>query len=317
MPLRFEYYKKGFIMEQHDDPIDAWLQDLEPDEPLAVPQTPYTPTRRFPLWIWGILALVLVVLGWGALNRGPAREGDATTGASAMPVSQAESTNGTTEPQPTPESGEHEQPESSSAQPPSALGLEAMGSPSETNEPDPYDQPAPGEQSPARQVAQVGVQWMTHASAEEVVRSTVTKTLGKSIDGESVTVHAIQSLPLAGVGRLVQVRTWSADGVQGLWAVPIREDGVAMATPWLVSSQQIPLVDAPPQPSGQIDPDEATAVITKAGWTNVTITASGPHPSIPDVLIVTLTAIPPHGTQPVESTLWLGGPAGARHVMGV
>lgn len=136
-------------------------------------------------------------------------------------------------------------------------------------------------------------------------------------DPLGIQVRAVQSLPLGTIGRLVQVRSWDHNGLGGTWVVPIGENGTALADPWLMQAGTPMAADIAPLPEGKIDDAEAIKVLTQAGWKDVTVNASGPHPTIPDVLVVAMTAIPPAGSSPVSSVIWLGGPGGHRHVMGM
>lgn len=312
-------------MDTSDEHINAWLEDLEPDEPLAVAQAPYDAPRRWhPLvLVLGVVVAVLAV-GIGVMNA----MGGGQVNESALAVVPSGETSPAT-PDPAmaapPEGGAGEQ--GPPAQPPaatpapdgaSALGIANTESPALPGEEDPYDQTGPGEASLTQHLVRAGNQWTTHAGAEEAVRAALTT--DQTAPGRGVGtahVHAVQSLPFANIGRIVQVRAWVGEGIGSLWAVPVKDDGTVLAQPWLVSSEQRPLIDAVPDPSGTVDKDEAVAVLTKAGWTNVEVAASGVHPSIPDILIVRATGVPPHGKQPVTNVVWLGGPAGSRHLMGV
>lgn len=320
-------------MDASDDHINAWLEDLEPDEPLAVTQAPYDPPRRWNPIVVGAVAMVgVVAIGMGVvkfMNAGGDPAGQVS--ASAVAVG---STSGADDPAPTgptpnpsdqssspavhqgpaaPPGGQTEQPDGVGA-----LGIDAANAAMPEDEPDPYDQTDPNDATLTQHLVRAANQWATHAGAEEAVRVALAKDLsGPSNNSPAAHIHAIQSLPFANIGRIVQVRAWVGDGVRSLWAVPVKDDGTVLAEPWLVSSEQRPLIDAVPEPDGIVDKEEATAVLTKAGWTQVEVVASGVHPSIPDILIVRATGVPPHGNQPVTNVVWLGGPAGSRHVMGV
>lgn len=317
-------------MDASDEHINAWLEDLEPDEPLAVAQVPYEQPRRWHPVVVGVAAMAgVLALGMGVvkfMNAGgtPVAGASETALASAPPSALAEGEDPAAASEPTPGSPAEQGPPAQPADPTpaldgvSALGIAGTDPNAPADEVDPYDQTEPGETNLTQHLVRAGNQWMTHAGAEEAVRTALTKDQHTiATNAQATQVHAVQSLPLANIGRIVQVRAWIGDGVRSLWAVPVKDDGTVLANPWLVSSEQRPLIEEVPDPTGVVDKEEAIAVLTQAGWTNVEVAASGVHPSIPDILIVRATGVPPHGKQPVTNTVWLGGPAGSRHVMGV
>lgn len=314
-------------MDTSDDRINAWLEDLEPDEPLAVAQAPYEQPRRWHPLVLGVAAAAgVIALGMGGVKY---------MNAGSAPVANTSESTAATSPSDTPatvtpdasaqadrQEVEHGPPGQGAKETPSPDGVSALGIADEklsepSDELDPYDQTGPGETDLTQHLVRAGNQWITHAGAEEAVRTTLANGNNPTGNNQGAQVHAVQSLPLANIGRIVQVRAWVGDGVRSLWAVPVKDDGTVLATPWLVSSEQRPLIEEAPEPTGVIDKEEAIAILTKAGWTNVEVAASGVHPNIPDVLIVRATGIPPHGKQPVTNVVWLGGSAGSRHLMGV
>ncbi|WP_336250367.1 hypothetical protein [Stomatohabitans albus] len=304
----------------NEDHIKAWLEDLDPDEPLAMPQESVAPSRRIHPLVLGALSLgVMAVLALGVSTwfgqPTPTHQGEQTDVPTA-PISTA-SPSQTREQIDTPSHGPDKdgQLDAESGAIPGTVA-DGEGS-TQSQDDDPHNaSPRPSEQL-AQLVLSAGSQWVTHASAEESVYQAIAQRLEGSPDAAAIRVKAIQSLPFADIGRIVQVRSWAAQGVQGRWAVPVREDGVVLANPWLISSDQSPLSSIAPHPEGTIDAPEAIDVLTKAGWTHVNISASGMHPDIPDVLIVSFSGIPPQGSQTVETTLWLGGSPGSRHVIGL
>lgn len=325
-------------MEMNEDPIDAWLDELEPDEPLAVQQPPLAPSRRTHPAVMGALGLGVLIVAFLAVRSfvgfpspapSPSDVSQIATGgtpsvstesSTMAPGSTLGAQAGAQTQTPPPDHARDQGGQGIQGPAENQTPADAHGQPSEraTASPDdPYDATDGRPDHLAALVASATNQWMTHASAEAMVKNTISRNKAVAQGEAAIQIRAVQSLPLPNVGRLVQVNAWTTNGVNEQWVVPVREDGVVMAEPWIISSAQTPLAELPPAPTGKIDEAEAVQVLTKAGWTQVTLHASGPHPALPDVLIVSFNGIPPEGKTPVPTTLWLGGPAGARHVMGV
>jgi hypothetical protein len=90
----------------------------------------------------------------------------------------------------------------------------------------------------------------------------------------------------------------------GRWAVPLAEDGRALAAPWPLAGSPAAPVDSDP-PTGTTRLPEVAQGLRDAGWAEVTAVAADPHPLVTDVVVALVEGTPPGGAPPGPAVVWL------------
>ncbi|MEE8602567.1 hypothetical protein [Euzebya tangerina] len=124
----------------------------------------------------------------------------------------------------------------------------------------------------------------------------------------------VEVVPLgAGVDLVVLDAIWLAgptgEGLgqvhQARWAVPVADDGRVLSAPWPHSA-------APPQerevaepPMGTVRIGEVEQAVRAAGWTDVTVVGSDPHPLLPGAVTALVEGVPPGGGDVTAEVVWL------------
>lgn len=121
-----------------------------------------------------------------------------------------------------------------------------------------------------------------------------------------------------GVSLLVLDAAWleGQDGEwnavrRGRWALPVLQDGTAVADPWPVA-HAAPAVDPDPPPVGLVRADEVGAALAAAGWADVVVHGSEAHPDLPAVWRAVVDATGPDGVGRTGQLLWLQDVDGLR-----
>lgn len=152
-----------------------------------------------------------------------------------------------------------------------------------------------------------------HAStAVLAVRRAVT---GATSDGTAAYVDAAEAVRISWLGSAAVVEVVALvltaddggydEGALGRWAVPVAADGSALGPPWPLGG--VPETPATAPPTGIERAEEVVAALTAAGWSEVTVQASGPTDDL-GALVATVTGTPPVGTPgagPGTYTVWL------------